>query len=127
MTLVNPNTDNEAYTFTTPMQKIVIPAVPLTADGATTKCYFNTTRFEATLYTKKAKTYPPGSQSGSGNGIAKLYGQWPYAVEAQEVIDAGSGVPDCYKVLNGKVGERVDVGTISGGGECQCVYMNFGT
>lgn len=123
-------TDDEAYAFEVPMQKIVVPSSPLTADDAATECYYNNTQFSARMYTKKAKTYPVQAGSASGNpdpDPSAIFGEWPYAVDVQQFIDGGSGVPDCYKVVNGVMGEKVDVGTVSIDESCECLYMNYGT
>ena len=122
--------DDEAYTFDVPMQKIVVPSEPLTADNAATECYYNNTRFSAKLYTKMGKTYPVQAGSASGNpdpDPSAIFGEWPYAVEVQQFIDGGSGVPDCYKVVNGVLGERVSVGSETITDSCECLYMNFNT
>jgi hypothetical protein len=123
-------TDDEAYAFEVPMQKIVVPSSPLTADDAATECYYNNTQFTAKMYTKRAKTYPVQQGSASGNpdpDPSAIFGEWPYAVEVQQFIDGGSGVPDCYKVANGIIGEKVNVGSETINDSCECLYMNYGT
>lgn len=124
LSLINQGTVNEAYSFSVPMQKIVVPTVALTSDDATTECYYNHTMFEATLYTRKAKTYPAGSPKSSG----QLYGPWPYAVQIEEIINAGPNVPECYKVINGVKGDKVNIGIVpSARNFCACLYQNYGT
>ena len=130
LTLQQAGQDDEAYTFEVPMQKIVIPSAPLTADNAATECYYNNTQFSAKLYTKLAKSYPVQAGSASGNpdpDPSALFGEWPYAVEVQQFIDGGSGVPDCHKVVNGVAGEKVSVGTTNINDSCECLYMNYDT
>ena len=126
LSLVNQGTANEAYSFSVPMQKIVVPTTALTSDGSTTECLYNNTIFQASLYTKKSKTYPPGAQNGVVD-TTKQYGAWPYAVDVEQAIGAGSGVPDCYKVVNGVRGDKVDIGTVtSARSTCMCLYQNYG-
>lgn len=128
--LENAGSKDEAYTFRVPMQKIVVPAAPLTADNAATECYYNNTIFSAKLYTRIAKTYPVQAGSASGNPDPDpnaIFGEWPYAVEVQQFIDGGNGVPDCYKVVNGVKGEKVDVGSTTINDSCDCLYMNYDT
>lgn len=130
LSLENAGSENEAYTFEVPMQKIVVPSSPLTADNAATECYYNNTQFSAKLYTKMAKTYPVQAGSASGNpdpDPSAIFGEWPYAVEVQQFIDGGSGVPDCYKVVNGVKGERISIGDTTIDDSCECLYMNYDT
>lgn len=139
LTLVDSGLNTEAYAFSVPnLQKVVIPVQALTEDGATDSCYFNNTLFEARLYTKMPKSYPPDTSVGGGGSSNGRPGQsqgqsqdqgndWPFAVEMKQSIGAGDGVPDCYKSLNGADGEHVGVAATSGNGECNCAYQNFGT
>ncbi len=130
LTLQQKGQEDEAYTFEVPMQKIVIPSAPLTADNSATECFYNNTQFSAQLYTKRAKTYPVQAGSASGNpdpDPTALFGEWPYAVEVQQFIEGGSGVPDCRKVVNGVAGEKVSIGIETITDSCECLYMNYGT
>ena len=125
LTLVNQGTSNEAYSFSVPMEKIVVPTVAITADGSSAECVYTHTMFQASLFRRKAKTYPAGVQSGVMTQQA--YGAWPYAVQIEEVIGAGSGVPECYKVNNGVRGAKVDIGTVANSRNvCMCLYQNYG-
>ena len=105
------------------MQKTVIPNVTLTADGAATDCFYNGTIFSAVLYTKMEKTYPP--QNTTSPSATAAYPPWPYAVDVQQTADGGTGVPDCYKMVNGNVGEHVPVATEATSQTCQCQYQNY--
>ncbi|KAL9625465.1 MAG: hypothetical protein Q9160_000528 [Pyrenula sp. 1 TL-2023] len=130
LTLVDSGLESEAYAFTIPsMQKIVIPNVALTDDGMADTCYFNDTLFQARLYTKMPRTYPEAATVAGGGVQAQ---DWPYAVSVQQTIEAGDGVPDCYKTVNGDaaaVGEHVDVATAMAGSDgdtqCACGWSNF--
>lgn len=125
LTMTDPGQSSEAYRFSVNMQKMVIPNVTLTADGASTDCFYNGTMLSAVLYTKKEKTYP--AQNKTSPSTAEAYLPWPYAVEVQQVASGGAGVPDCYKMINGNTGEHVTVGTEPANQTCQCVYENYGT
>lgn len=128
--LENAGAKDEAYRFEVPMQKIVVPSLPLTADNAATECYYNHTLFSARLYTKIAKTYPVQAGSASGNPDPDpnaIFGEWPYAVEVRQLIDGGNGVPDCYKIVNGVMGAKVAVGGTTVNDACECLYMNYDT
>jgi hypothetical protein len=54
--------------------------------------------------------------------------QWPYGVEVLQRSAGGEGTPDCYKTVNGGLGERVAEGLepiAAVGEECRCEYSNF--
>jgi hypothetical protein len=125
LSMTNAGQSSEAYRFSIDMQKTVMPNVTLTADGATTECFYNGTIFSAVLYTKKEKTYP--AQNKTSPSAAGAYLPWPYAVEVQQVANGGAGVPDCYKMINGNPGERVPIGIVPDTQTCQCLYENYGT
>lgn len=116
------------------MQKVVIPNEDITGDGSAARCLYNDTRFEAKLYTKRAKTYPPTESEGDANSSANppsatpaQFQPWPYAVEMAQTIGSGAGVPDCYKTMDGQLQDRIGLAGVSTGGECECGYLNFGT
>jgi hypothetical protein len=123
--LTNIGQSSEAYTFSVNMHKTVLPNVTLTADGASTDCFYNGAIFSAVLYTKKEKTYPVQEQTPQS--AAGAYLPWPYAVEVQQVAKGGAGVPDCYKMINGNTGEHVSIGTEPDTQTCECRYQNYGT
>lgn len=132
LTLTDVGKATEAYQFSTAMQKIVVPNVTLTADGATTSCFYNHTTFSAVLYTKMGKTYPSSntttsSSGGTMPGTNGGYQSWPYAVQVTQVVDGGSSVPDCYEMNNGNTVAHVAIGTESATQSCNCVYENYGT
>lgn len=128
LTLLDSGTDQERYTFRTPVQKAVFPAFNI-------KCFYNDTQFTADLYTKKPGTYPlPSSPSGnaapaaaSSSGAPQPYGPWNHAVDATESIGGGVDVPACYSWVNGEVGERVTQGFSAQpvGSFCSCAYKNY--
>jgi hypothetical protein len=125
LSLTNIGQSSEAYRFSVNMRKTVIPNVTLTADGASTDCFYNGAIFSAVLYTKKAKTYP--AQYQTPQSATGAYTPWPYAVEVQQVANGGAGVPDCYKMINGNTGEHVPIGTEPDTQTCECRYQNYGT
>ena len=120
--LINVGTDMEAYTFEVNLQKTVVPTSPLTPDGAATRCYYNSTTFLATMYTKRAKSYPVGNGTSTATGA---FSPWPNAVSVRQLVSGGTGIPDCYKMRNGNVEEPITVGTEAASQNCQCRYQNF--
>ena len=108
-----------------PMDKIVMPAVALTSDGSSTSCYFNNTMFSAKLYTKMPRIYPVSNNSSSDSS-SDSYQLWPYAAESNQVVSGGTGIPNCYRLGNGNLGDPVRVGTESGSQKCSCLYRNYG-
>jgi hypothetical protein len=123
--MTNSGQSSEAYRFSINMQKTVIPNVTLTADGASTDCFYNGTIFSAVLYTRKAKTYP--AQNTTSPSATGSYLPWPYAVEVGQVANGGAGVPDCYKMINGNTGQYVPIGDEPDTQTCQCMYQNYDT
>ena len=125
LTLTNPNTSTEAYTFSIPLDKIDIPTTALTPDDSASECMFNTTTFTAHLYTKRPKVYPGDSVSNSTTGAP--YQDWPYAVDVMQSIEGGGEVPACYKTVNGGLGDRINLATEPETSQCSCTWMNYGT
>lgn len=59
---------------------------------------------------------------GAPSGLAtEGVESWPYAIEYDETIFEG---PQCFRYANGVEGAEVEV--TAGGGECECIYKNFG-
>jgi len=125
LSMTNKGQSSEAYRFAINMPKMVTPNVTLTADGASTDCIYNGTIFSAVLYTRKEKTYPPYNSTSPSATAA--YVPWPYAVEVQQVAKGGTGVPDCYKIVNGDTREHVPIGNEPDTQTCQCMYQNYDT
>lgn len=125
LSMTNKGQSSEAYRFSINMPKRVTPNVTLTADGASTYCFYSATIFSAVLYTRKEKTYPPHNSTSSSTTAA--YVPWPYAVEVQQVAKGGTGVPDCYKMMNGSIDEHVPIGNEPDTQTCQCMYQNYDT
>ena len=135
LTLMDRDTSNERYTFTTTVQKVVFPSFSV-------KCFYNTTQFTADLYTRKAKSYPSNSTSASAttstSGAAETNGapgapadgsfaNWGFAVDATQSIGGGVDVPECYNLYNGQTGSRVTSGYSAepAGDFCSCAYKNY--
>lgn len=128
LSLTDNGTAREAYKFSINMQKIVVPNVTLTANDATTNCFYNQTIFSAVLYTKMAKTYPSTNSTGANpSGSSGKYVSWPYAVDVLQIADGGSSVPDCYQMVNGNTGAHVTIDTEPSSQSCECAYENYGT
>ncbi|MCJ1301538.1 hypothetical protein MMC08_004339 [Hypocenomyce scalaris] len=132
LTLLDANAATERYNFQIPINKIVVPSAAITSDNQIANCFFNATQFEANLYTKMPKTYPPASSSTASaaspsSTAATAFESWPYAVEVTQTIGGGSGVPDCFEVVNGNLGEQITDGLTAqaAGDMCSCAYKNY--
>lgn len=122
MTLSDKGMDSEHFTFRTTTTKEVQPR-QLTDDNALVSCYFNSTIFQASLYTKEAKTFPAEGQEVPGVS----YEEWPFRVVVEEVASGGENTPNCYKKVNGVIGERITDGITpqDAGNQCSCQYKNW--
>jgi hypothetical protein len=125
------SSEEEALTFTVSMQKTVFPNADVAGDGAAVRCVYDEVVLEGTLFLKRQSTFPDPpsttasapSSSGSAGAEAE-FKPWPYAVE---VAQTAGGPPACYRVVDGRLGERVEIPGVGSGGECECRYRNFGT
>jgi hypothetical protein len=126
LTLKDSGLSTEYYSFVlTAMNKPVVPSTAITTANIATTCYFNQTSLEARLYTKMAKTYPSSSDSSSGtsgNSTAS-FAPWPYAAYVDQTDSGGPNVPQCYD----NNGNQVGYFAAETGGECSCIYQNYGT
>jgi hypothetical protein len=126
LTLIDSGLSTEYYSFVLPsMNKPVIPSSAITTANIATTCYFNQTSLEARLYTKMAKTYPPSSESSSGtsSNSTASFAPWPYAAYVDQTDSGGVGVPQCFDNNGNAVGSFA----VETGGECSCLYQNYGT
>ncbi|KAF4556103.1 Hypothetical protein D9617_1g079780 [Elsinoe fawcettii] len=126
LTYVNDN-NNPRYTFIFTYPKVVVPSAAIGTNNAATTCYFNQTRFAATLYLSNSRVvdYPGGGIADSPS-VQGGYPRWPYAVEIREVSSGGQDTPACYETTNGMLGVRVgDLAIQSADRQCSCNYRNF--
>jgi hypothetical protein len=110
------NTVNERYVFNITTNKVVVPSTMLTSTNVFTTCYFNTTTFEAYLYTRMLKSLP-------GNSTVAAFSSWPYAVEFEEKVMSGSQTPQCVDTSGKLVGSFASP---TAGESCSCKHMNYG-
>ena len=97
LTLVDAGQETERYTYNASFDKVV------TSLGV--YCYFNNTRFDASLYTKRPRVYPskasnpsPQSPTASSNPPSSPpvpFGNWDYAVDIKHSLGGGTTVQDC--------------------------------
>ncbi|KAI0141629.1 hypothetical protein GGR57DRAFT_403173 [Xylariaceae sp. FL1272] len=128
--LLDANQDTERLTFELgSMMLQVIPVDPVTGDdGSTaTSCYFNDTILSATIWTRKAGTYPMDLDTdvdnmGNGTHFSEDFDPWPYAVQISQTAPAGVGVPDCRDSQGNEVG---NFEIPQSAGDCGCFYRNF--
>ena len=125
--LLDSGLDTERYRFQVTQTKTVSPSSALTSDNSAAECFYNGTTFQAYLYTKMAKSYPDtslGEQSGNPS-----FPVWPFAVRVEQIIGGGQDVPNCYKLDNGVIGERITDGLDpqDQGSLCSCLYKNWRT
>ncbi|KAL9093978.1 MAG: hypothetical protein Q9165_003648 [Trypethelium subeluteriae] len=124
LTLLDAGQPTERYALNFTLPKQVAPSSPITSDGSAATCFYNATVLSAELYTRMNATYPGAGQGQGGAGAS--YTPWPFAVRVQQLAAGGQGVPDCYELVNGAVGESVSVGSEEEeADECSCVYQNF--
>lgn len=95
-----------------------MPSEPLDASNTAATCFYNSTTFEAALYTRMDKTYP-----SSVNNTTSDSQDWPYAVEISEIAPGGEDVPNCFNTQGNAVGSFVAQDTSQ---DCSCIYTNFG-
>jgi len=139
LTLTDANTQNERYTFSIPhLVKSVVPAVSISNDNTLSTCFYNSTTLTASLYTRMNATLtdsngaqPTGmtmQSEAAGDGIV-FNKPWPGAVMIEQTANAGNEVPNCYRNVNAKpdFAEPANVPAVTGGGgECSCLYMDYG-
>ena len=131
LNLVDQSLITERYTFSAAVDKMVIPS-----DAANVHCYYNGTTLNASMYTTLQQVHPdrsypstvssaaPASTGDAYSGGQKL---WPYAIELNQTIGGGAGVPDCYRFENGNAVERLTQGIKSEASDdiCSCIYKTF--
>ena len=128
--LLDAGTLEERFEYRVSMDKVVVPSSPITDDNSVASCFFNGTIFHAELYTKKLKTYPPGSSSTAlptrQQSNADDFRPWPYAVRIEQSIKSGNNIPTCYKTRDGQLGEQLPKSSQTGPGKgtCRCLYRN---
>ncbi len=138
MLLVDIGLSSERYTFSVPTKKIVIPSAAISRDNSMATCFYNDTTFQADLYTRMSRSYPPpasasssaatsSSTAGSGDSASEGFKPWPYAIRVEETIGGGSNVPACYKTVNGNLGDRINDGITEEAQKnmCGCLYKNW--
>jgi hypothetical protein len=126
------NASPPMLTFAFTLPKTVVPTSAIASDNAATQCFFNNTVLSGKIYLAAASSSSSSSQSPSTDSAAKAGSpsQWPYAVEILQSSAGGEGTPDCYKTVDGGLGERVTEGlepttAEAEGGECRCEYSSF--
>jgi hypothetical protein len=127
LTYISPSSNKTAtrYTFSVTLPKTVVPTPAITTNNAASECFFNSTVVTGSIYLDASRSYPAGdlAESTALGGFQ----QWPYALEISQVSPGGQGVPDCYEIANGGLGDRITTGLSaeSSGSECVCEYRNF--
>ncbi|MCJ1309762.1 hypothetical protein MMC25_003423 [Agyrium rufum] len=134
MDLVDAGTDNERYTFTLPLQLVVVPMHPITTDNTQASCYYNQTTFTGALYTKQASTFPSSqnnteASSQPANSMPLAFKPWPYAAQMSQTQQGGQNVPACYEAIDGFLsaqGPQITTFTPEPSGSmCSCVWKNY--
>lgn len=113
LTLEDAGAATERYTFNVSMQQVVYPTTSITSDNNAATCYYNSTTFQASLYTSMEKSYASGTSNSSS------FEAWPYAIRVEELSPDG---PDC---MDSVTGARVNVAAGSSGESCDCLYSNY--
>ncbi|KAL8910973.1 MAG: hypothetical protein Q9171_003784 [Xanthocarpia ochracea] len=126
LTIIDENTEEERYHFETVLDKITIPSIGI-------QCYFNQTLLEGNLYTKKPRNYPSSSSSPAEppsipSSSNKEFQPWPYAIDIRQTVGGGQTIPQCFRMQDGGLGDRITAEVTPKGEEeiCSCEYKNFG-
>jgi hypothetical protein len=141
--LLDAGKESERYKFQLQQLKSVSPTTSLTTDGAAVQCDYPNTNFQASLFTKKTKSYPDDTTMGAGS---PSYTTWPFgksayssrlyldavadvvvlAVLIEQSTAGGQNVPSCYKMADGQEGAQLDALDAQPGGTlCSCLYKNW--
>ncbi len=123
--LLDQGTPTERFVFQLETDKIVLPDGSIGNDPSRASCYYNGTTFDAALYTRRSKTdasasAPPPPAPAGGTAFRP----WPYAVQVVQSISGRPNVPTCYKLVNGRRGDQLDV-RIGASGMCSCRYQDL--
>jgi len=132
MQLLDGNTDSERLVFRFTMNAAVVPSPALSLGSGSVTCYYNNTIMGATIYTRRAASYPVGLSSSvhnaagseSSSSSSTTFEPWPYAVDVRQIATAGTGVPDCRDSQGNPVGEFA-VAANSDSSACSCTYQNY--
>lgn len=121
------NTFPPMLTFSFTLPKTVVPTSAIASDNAATQCFFNSTILSGRIYLAASSSSSSQSPSADSTASSGNLEQWPYSVEVLQSSVGGEGTPDCYKTVNGGLGERVAEGLepVAEGEECRCEYSNF--
>lgn len=135
LSMADVGTANERYTFSTSINKVVVPSSAITSDNSMASCEYNNTVFEASLFTRMSNSYPSNSSAGSsahstatsGSSSSDGFAPWPYAASVSQTIGGGTDIPACYVVNNGALGAFLPDVTQpqSMGNFCSCIYKNY--
>jgi hypothetical protein len=127
LSLVDPGSLDERYSFSVSLDKYVIPSEPILPNNEIAGCYYNGTTLEGSLYTKKTAAGGNGTTSPNDGGQGQNFVNWPYAAEVNQSIAGGSNVPACYPGDGVVQGSRITSGlapqpTTS---DCGCNWRNY--
>ena len=126
--LEDKGTGSERYSFSTPLDKFVVPDASLTDDNGEASCWFNRTEFTANLYTRKpaAGATSLGSKTDAEQ-LSSQWTEWPHAIEVNQTIRGGQDVPNCYEPSNGDSRSRISTGlpVQPTNSLCECAWRNF--
>jgi len=117
------NASSPMLTFAFTLPKTVVPTSAISSDNAATQCFFNSTILSGKIYLAASSRSASTESAANAGGLER----WPYGVEILQSSVGGERTPDCYKTVNGGLGERVTEGleTTSGEEECRCEYSNL--
>ena len=121
LSLINSGEDSERYKFQLTTDIAISPSSQISSDVSTsnTICFFNSTTFDAYLYTKMDRTYPDSDTDAADDA-------WPFAVRIEEVVGGGQNVPNCY---NTQTWEQLEDGLDAQdpANLCSCLWRNYNT
>lgn len=94
LALFDAGLESERYTFRTMVEKMVVPSLGI-------NCHYNETMLEASLFTKRPRTYPEQSSASgptsTGTTSTAKFEEWNYAVEITQSIGGDLLCPNVTK------------------------------
>ena len=110
---------SERLVFSFGMNRTVVPGNALTPTNRAASCSYPGTRFDATLWTRRAgaggRTLDPVPTTGGTK-----FAVWPADVEVSQSANATLGEPRCVDVDGNFIAD-----VQAGAGQCQCLYASF--
>ena len=109
-------TEDERFSFSVPLNVTVIPDKPSDTRNSNRAsiCYYSDVVFSASMYTKRAKSWPPATEGDQSQNPKR----WPYAATMKQAVASGPNVPNCldassHPIKNFAVNGKAEIGRAS--------------